>query len=92
MPTVQWRIAPAAWLRLAKATGNNAYLDFMIEHWWRTASYLYDPVEHLYFRDDRFFARRDTGRRRRKARRQTDQSCHHKSERSGARHHGGFVR
>jgi rhamnogalacturonyl hydrolase YesR len=57
-------MAPAAWLRLAKATGNSAYLDFMIQHWWQTSDYLYDPAEHLYFRDDRFFARREPNGRK----------------------------
>ena len=57
-------MAPAAWLRLARATGQQAYLDFMIEKWWKTSDYLYDPEEHLYFRDDRFIARREANGRK----------------------------
>jgi unsaturated rhamnogalacturonyl hydrolase len=57
-------MAPAAWLRLAKATGRQAYLDFMIRQWWKTSDYLYDPVEHLYFRDDRFIERREPNGRK----------------------------
>ena len=57
-------MAPAAWLRLAKATGQQAYLDFMIQQWWKTSDYLYDPVEHLYLRDDRFIARREANGRK----------------------------
>jgi unsaturated rhamnogalacturonyl hydrolase len=57
-------MAPATWLRLYKATGERAYLDFMIEHWWKTSDYLYDPAERLYFRDDRFFARREANGRK----------------------------
>ena len=57
-------MAPAAWLRLAKSTGREEYLDFMIQHWWQTSDYLYDPEEHLYFRDDRFFARREVNGRK----------------------------
>ena len=58
------RAFASTWLRLAKATGQPAYLDFMIEHWWHTSDYLYDPEEHLYFRDDRFFARREANGRK----------------------------
>jgi unsaturated rhamnogalacturonyl hydrolase len=57
-------MAPATWLRLYKATGNQAYLDFMIGHWWKTSDYLYDREEHLYFRDDRFFQRREANGRK----------------------------
>ncbi|HKW47543.1 MAG TPA: glycoside hydrolase family 88 protein [Gemmatimonadaceae bacterium] len=57
-------MAPAAWLRLAKATGRGDYLDFMIQHWWQTSDYLYDPEEHLYFRDERFFTQRERNGRK----------------------------
>ena len=57
-------MAPAAWLRLAKAAGQTAYLDFMVQQWWKTSDYLYDPDEHLYFRDDRFIARREANGRK----------------------------
>jgi rhamnogalacturonyl hydrolase YesR len=49
---------------MAKATGRQDYLDFMVQHWWQTSDYLYDPEEHLYFRDDRFFARRERNGRK----------------------------
>ncbi len=57
-------MAPPAWLRLAMATGHQPYLDFMLQQWWKTSDYLYDPEEHLYFRDDRFFARREANGRK----------------------------
>jgi unsaturated rhamnogalacturonyl hydrolase len=57
-------MAPGAWLKLYKATGQQAYLDFMIEKWWKTSDYLYDTQEHLYFRDDRFFERREANGRK----------------------------
>jgi hypothetical protein len=57
-------MAPATWLRMAKATGRQEYLDFMVQHWWQTSDYLYDADEHLYFRDDRFFARRERNGRK----------------------------
>jgi unsaturated rhamnogalacturonyl hydrolase len=41
--------------QLSIATGDRRYLDFMNREWWITSGSLYDPAEHLYFRDDRFF-------------------------------------
>jgi rhamnogalacturonyl hydrolase YesR len=52
-------MGPPAWVRLSAATGKQAYLDFAVEKWWQTSDYLYDPAEHLYFRDSTFFARRE---------------------------------
>jgi rhamnogalacturonyl hydrolase YesR len=52
-------MAPPAWVRLWVATGNRAYLDFAVTHWWQTSDYLYDPAEHLYFRDSTYFKRRE---------------------------------
>lgn len=53
-------MAPPAWLLLAKATGNTAYVDFAVTHWWQTSDYLYDPTESLFFRDSTYFKRRET--------------------------------
>ena len=44
-------MAPPVWARLYQATGNKAYLDYMDHEWWITSNLLYDPEEHLYFRD-----------------------------------------
>jgi unsaturated rhamnogalacturonyl hydrolase len=52
-------MAPAAWLRLYGATGEKAYLDYMVRNWWVTTEYLYDKEEHLYFRDSSYFQRRE---------------------------------
>jgi rhamnogalacturonyl hydrolase YesR len=52
-------MAPPAWARLYAATGKKAYLDFAVEKWWQTSAYLYDTVEHLYFRDSTYFERRE---------------------------------
>lgn len=52
-------MAPPAWLRLGKATGESAYLDYAVAHWWKTSDYLYDKEEHLYFRDSTYFDRRE---------------------------------
>lgn len=52
-------MGPPAWIRLYAATGEKAYLDFMVDKWWQTSDYLYDRKEHLYFRDSSYFERRE---------------------------------
>lgn len=52
-------MAPATWAGLAAATGEKAYLDFMLREWRATDDYLYDPVDRLYFRDHRFFEKKE---------------------------------
>ncbi len=44
---------------LYKVTGNKKYLDGMNKLWWRSTHYLYDSTEHLYFRDSRFFQKKE---------------------------------
>jgi unsaturated rhamnogalacturonyl hydrolase len=44
-------MAPPVWARLYRATGDKAYLDYMDREWQITSRLLYDPEEHLYFRD-----------------------------------------
>jgi unsaturated rhamnogalacturonyl hydrolase len=57
-------MGPPVLALLAAVTGISAYLDFMNTMWWDTTNYLYDPTEHLYFRDERFFnLREDNGRK-----------------------------
>lgn len=51
-------MAPAAWLELSKVTGDPKYADYAKKEFIATTDYLYDPQEHLYFRDSRFFDRR----------------------------------
>src|SRR5271170_1290787 len=52
-------MAPPVWLQLFAATGDERYLDFAVKNWWRTTDYLYDPSEHLCFRDSTYFDRRE---------------------------------
>ena len=47
-------MAPPVLAQLSIATGDRRYMDFMNREWWLTSGALYDPAEHLYFRDDRF--------------------------------------
>jgi rhamnogalacturonyl hydrolase YesR len=57
-------MSPPAWLRLAKATGDQRYRDFAVSEWWRTSDYLYDTDEHLYFRDSTYFNKREANGRK----------------------------
>jgi len=51
-------MAPPVLAKMAVATGDRRYLDFMDKEWWETSASLYDPVEHLYFRDSRYFTQK----------------------------------
>lgn len=57
-------MAPPTMLRLAKATGDKRYADFVHAEWKAATDYLFDPSEQLYFRDSRFFAMRDDSGRK----------------------------
>lgn len=52
-------MAPPTWIRLWKATDDERYLNFAVTNWWRTSDYLYDKDEHLFYRDSKFFNRRE---------------------------------
>jgi unsaturated rhamnogalacturonyl hydrolase len=52
-------MAPPVLARLYAATGNKAYLDYMDREWWITSNTLYDSTEHLYYRDTRYFEKRE---------------------------------
>ncbi|MDR2862302.1 MAG: glycoside hydrolase family 88 protein [Puniceicoccales bacterium] len=52
-------MAPPALARLYEYTGDRRYLDLMNNRWWHTTDYLYDKEEHLYYRDSRYFNRRE---------------------------------
>jgi len=49
-------MAPKMLAQLSLATHEHKYLDFMDREWWITSGALYDPVEHLYYRDDRYLS------------------------------------
>lgn len=57
-------MAPPTWLQLAQATGDQRYRDFAVKEFWAATDMLYDKEEHLYFRDSRFFDRRDVNGRK----------------------------
>jgi rhamnogalacturonyl hydrolase YesR len=52
-------MAPPGWVQLAEATGDRRYLAYAVDHWWQTSAYLFDPAEHLFFRDSTYFGRRE---------------------------------
>ncbi len=52
-------MAPPAWVRMYAATGEKKYLDFMDREWWATSDFLYDKAEHLYYRDNNYFDKRE---------------------------------
>jgi unsaturated rhamnogalacturonyl hydrolase len=47
-------MAPPVLAKLSRATGERKYLDFMDHEWWITSNLLYNPSNHLYFRDKSF--------------------------------------
>ncbi|PPL01675.1 DUF1961 family protein [Parapedobacter indicus] len=48
-------MAPPAFAKYYRLTGDEKYLDYLTEHWWKTSEYLYAQPENLFYRDDRFF-------------------------------------
>lgn len=51
-------MAPPAFARVYQATGDEKYLQYLDEHWWKTSDYLYSEADSLFYRDDRFFDQR----------------------------------
>jgi len=52
-------MAPPAMLELSRQTGDPRYRTYAMREFWATTDFLFDPVEHLFYRDSRFFDRRD---------------------------------
>jgi rhamnogalacturonyl hydrolase YesR len=52
-------MSPPAWVELSRQTGDPRYAEFALKEFWAATDFLFDPVEKLYFRDSRFFERRD---------------------------------
>ncbi|MGZ3873603.1 MAG: glycoside hydrolase family 88 protein, partial [Mucilaginibacter sp.] len=52
-------MGPTALGYLSTATGNPEYLNTAIKLWWKTTGYLYDPAEHLYFRDGSYLDKKE---------------------------------
>jgi rhamnogalacturonyl hydrolase YesR len=54
-------MAPPTWAALSRQTGEGRYLAYADKEWWATTTFLYDPAEHLYWRDSTYFERRGPG-------------------------------
>jgi unsaturated rhamnogalacturonyl hydrolase len=52
-------MAPPVLARMFAATGDHRYLNYMDREWWQTSASLYDPAEHLYFRDSRYLTQKE---------------------------------
>ena len=57
-------MAPPAWARLYKATGDIGYLEYMDREWWATSAALYDNTAHLYSRDASFLDKKEKNGRK----------------------------
>lgn len=51
-------MAPPVLAKLAAATGDPRYLEFMHTMFWDTHAFLYDREEHLFYRDKSYFEKR----------------------------------
>ncbi|WP_052444804.1 glycoside hydrolase family 105 protein [Flammeovirga sp. OC4] len=51
-------MGPPSFVEMWKVTGQEKYLNYMSEQWWKTSEYLYSTEDSLFFRDDRFFEKR----------------------------------
>lgn len=52
-------MSPPVLLRTYAITHDKKYLDYMDHEWWLTSNELYDPQEHLYFRDNRYLNKKE---------------------------------
>jgi len=52
-------MAPPVWAQLATLTHDKKYLDAMDHQWHITSDLLWDPQEHLFFRDSGYFNKRE---------------------------------
>jgi unsaturated rhamnogalacturonyl hydrolase len=57
-------MAPPVWAGLARETQQQDYLDYMDREWKVTASLLWDPQEHLFFRDSSYLNQREKNGRK----------------------------
>lgn len=52
-------MAPPVWARMYGVSHDLAYLNYMDREWWITSGLLYDPQEHLFFRDATFLSKHE---------------------------------
>jgi rhamnogalacturonyl hydrolase YesR len=54
-------MSPPVWAQLYNITGEQKYLDFMVEEFKATTDFLFDKKENLYFRDESYMGKLDNG-------------------------------
>ena len=65
MPIERWSwcdalfMGPTVWAKMAEATGKKEYLDFMDKEFKASTDYLYSKKDSLYFRDSRYFTKKE---------------------------------
>ena len=52
-------MAPTVWAKMYRITGEIKYLEFMYSEYKASTDFLYDHVEHLYYRDSRYFHQKE---------------------------------
>ncbi|WP_158751169.1 glycoside hydrolase family 105 protein [Acidobacterium sp. S8] len=52
-------MAPPLWAWMNAITHEEKYLDYIDREWWKTSQLLYDPQEHLYFRDATYLDKKE---------------------------------
>lgn len=52
-------MAPPVWTQLAAVTHDKKYVEYMDREWHITSDLLWDPENHLFFRDDSYFDKRE---------------------------------
>jgi unsaturated rhamnogalacturonyl hydrolase len=57
-------MAPPVWTHLAAISHEDKYLAYMDREWHITAKLLWDPEEHLFFRDNSYFDKREKNGRK----------------------------
>jgi unsaturated rhamnogalacturonyl hydrolase len=57
-------MGPPPMAAMSAVTGDPRYLALGNRLWWKTTDYLYDKTEHLYYRDSRYFDRREPNGRK----------------------------
>jgi rhamnogalacturonyl hydrolase YesR len=52
-------MAPPVWAKMANITGKKTYLEFMDKEYRATYKHLYDKNNHLFYRDDEYFGKKE---------------------------------
>lgn len=52
-------MGPPALAYLSTATGDPSYLETAVKLWWKTSDFLYNKAERLYYRDARYFDKKE---------------------------------